>query len=49
MKTINTLKAATLAISLAFGASSINAMAFDTDTIKDRQTPLATEFTKLDT
>ena len=49
MKTINTLKAATLAISLAFGASSINAMAFDTDEVKDGQAPLAAEFTKLDT
>ena len=49
MKTINTLKVATLAICLVFSATSFNAMAFDTDSVKDGQTPLAAEFTKLDT
>lgn len=49
MKTINKLKAATLTISLAFGATSLNAVAFDTDAVKDGQSPLAAEFTKLDT
>ena len=49
MKTIYTLKTATLAIALAFGATSFNATAFDTDAVKDGQAPLAAEFTKLDT
>jgi hyperosmotically inducible protein len=49
MKTTNTLKTATLALALAFGATSMSALAFDTDTIKDGQAPLAAEFTKLDT
>lgn len=44
MKTVNTLKAATLAITLAFGATSFNALALDAE----KATPLATEFNKLD-
>ena len=48
MKTLSTLKSTTLAIALAFGVTSIAAMAFDTDEVKDGQAPLATEFKKLD-
>lgn len=49
MKSVFTLKTATLAVALVFSANSITAMAFNTDEIKDGQTPLATEFRKLDT
>ena len=49
MNTLSTLKATTLAIALAFGVTSITAMAFDTDEVKDGQAPLTAEFKKLDT
>jgi hyperosmotically inducible periplasmic protein len=49
MKSSITLKTATFAIVLAFGATTFNAMAFDTDAVKVGQAPLATEFKKLDT
>lgn len=51
MKTINTLnlKNAALLVALGFGAISLNALADDTSLIKNNQTPLAGEFTKLDT
>lgn len=45
MKTVNTLKAATWAIALVFGATSLNALALD----PEKTAPLATEFKKLDT
>ena len=48
MKSINPLMATTLAVSLVFCVTSINALAMDTDSIKDGQSPLATEFKKLD-
>ena len=44
MKTLSTLKSTTLAIALAFGVTSITAMAFDTDEVKDGQAPLASSF-----
>ncbi len=49
MKTPAILKTATLAIILAFGATTFNAIAFDTDEVKEGQAPLAAEFSKLDT
>lgn len=49
MNTLSTLKATTLAIALAFSVTSITAMAFDTDEVKDGQAPLTAEFKKLDT
>lgn len=49
MKSIYTLKTATLAVALAFAATSITAMAFNTDEVKEGQAPLAAEFSKLDT
>lgn len=42
------LKSITLILSLAFGAASMQAFAFDTDDIQDGQVPLAAEFKKLD-
>ncbi len=48
MNTLTTLKSTTLAIALAFGVSSMQAVAFDTDAIQDGQAPLAAEFKTLD-
>ena len=48
MNITSPLKSATLIIALAFGATSMQAAAFDTDEIKDGQAPLAAEFKKLD-
>lgn len=49
MKTTNLLKTSRLAIALALSTTAFSAMAFDTDTVKDGQAPLAVEFKKLDT
>ncbi len=55
MKNVHTLKATTLAITLAIGVTAMNAVAADsyatTDTYTetDWQTPVAAEFSKLDT
>lgn len=46
MKTLNTFKAATLALALGF--TSMSALAFNTDEVQDGQAPLSAEFTKLD-
>lgn len=48
MNTLSTLKSTTLALTLAFGATSFHASAFDTDAIKEGQKPLAAEFKSLD-
>ena len=45
---LSSLKSATLIIALAFGASSMQVAAFDTDEVKNGQAPLAAEFKKLD-
>ncbi len=49
MKNVYRLNAATLAISLALGVIATNATATDTYTETDWQTPVAAEFSKLDT
>lgn len=49
MNALSTLKLTTFAVALAFGVSASQAIAFDTDAIKDGQAPLAAEFKKLDT
>ena len=49
MKALSTLKLTTLAIVLAFGATSIQAVTLDSDSVQDGQQPLAAEFKKLDT
>lgn len=49
MKTINTLKTTTLAIALAFGATTFAANAADATIMGEAQQPLAAEFVKLDT
>jgi hyperosmotically inducible periplasmic protein len=49
MKTTLTFTAATLAAALAFGATSLQAATLDADTVKDSQTPMASEFKQLDT
>ncbi len=48
MNKTSTLKSATLVMALAFGATTMQAVAFDTDNVKEGQVPLATEFKKLD-
>ena len=48
MNTTSSLKSATLIIALAFGVTSMQATAFDTDAIQEGQAPLAEEFKKLD-
>lgn len=48
MKKLSTLRYTTLAVALVFGTTSISAMAFNTDEVKDGQAPLAAEFKKLD-
>jgi hyperosmotically inducible periplasmic protein len=49
MEKIYTKKTTALALVLVFGVISINAIAFDTDEIQINQTPLAAEFSRLDT
>lgn len=48
MSTVNTFKTTTLAVALAFGASSFSAMAASPEEMSN-QAPLADEFIKLDT
>ena len=43
-----TLTSAAFAISLAFGAISVQAATLDADTVKDSQAPMTAEFKKLD-
>lgn len=43
------LKSATFAIALAFGATNMQAFAYDAETLQENQAPLAAEFNKLDT
>jgi hyperosmotically inducible periplasmic protein len=49
MKKLNTIKIATCVVSVAFGSFALTAFAVDSDDIQDWQSPMANDFSKLDT